>query len=55
MDLYLPADFHLLHDDAVTDWRDLPSRQPSDSPAARVACESARAVECSVDPTWLAI
>jgi hypothetical protein len=55
MDIYLPADFHQLHDDAVTDWRDQPSRQPAEAAATRAARESARAVECSVDPTWLAI
>jgi hypothetical protein len=55
MDTYLPADFHLLHDDAATDWRDLPARQPTDAAATRAVCESARAIECSVEPTWLAI
>jgi hypothetical protein len=55
MDTYLPADFHQLRDDVVTDWRDLPTRQPAEAAATRAASESARAVECSVDPTWLAI
>jgi len=55
MDTYLPADFHQLRDNVVTDWRDLPTRQPADAAATRAGCESARAVERSADPTWLAI
>jgi hypothetical protein len=54
MDIYLPADFHELHDDAVADWRDLSVQQTK--PDARViAAETQRVVERSVDPSWLAI
>ena len=35
MDTYLPSDFHLLHDDAVADWRDLPAGRMNPSESQR--------------------
>ncbi len=37
MDTYLPSDFHLLHDDAVADWRDLPAERVNSSESQRFA------------------
>ena len=55
MDIYLPADFHLLHDDATTDWRDLPAQRISQPARADAATQTQRAAESTVDPSWLAI
>jgi hypothetical protein len=55
MDIYLPADFHLLHDDAVTDWRDVPAQRAKSADTRTAISETQRAVEHSVDPSWLAI
>lgn len=52
MDIYLPADFHALHDDVVTDWRD------ASSDACEVSSMSnntKRNTSQDADPTWLAI
>jgi hypothetical protein len=55
MDIYLPADFHILRDDAVTDWRDAPAPPPSAD--ARLAPPQTQRIvaERCVDPSWLAI
>jgi hypothetical protein len=37
MDTYLPSDFHLLHDDAIADWRDLPAERVNSSESQRFA------------------
>lgn len=55
MDIYLPADFHALHDNAVTDWRDLPAQRTTPADVRLAVAEAQRAVERSVDPGWLAI
>ena len=57
MDTYLPADFHILHDAAPQDWRDVSTTQSSrsatqtqtDGPAIAVAVDLAS--RC-VDPSW---
>ena len=55
MDLYLPADFHLLHDDAAADWRDLPAPPLKSIERCLITCDSQREIAQSADPSWLAI
>jgi hypothetical protein len=52
MDVYLPADFHALHDDVVTDWRDLSSEVRDTSTSSS---RTMRNAEQDADPLWLAI
>ncbi len=52
MDVYLPADFHALHDDVVTDWRDMPNDTRD---VSAIAEDTAQRVTQDVDPSWLAI
>jgi hypothetical protein len=54
MDIYLPADFHELHDASVDDWRDL-STARSDRTAPiepRVNLRLADASDHCADPDW---
>jgi len=54
MDVYLPADFHALHHDVVTDWRDAhssPGGRDESATRPKVPHED----EHSVDPSWFAI
>lgn len=54
MDVYLPADFHALHDEVVTDWRDAHSPAGGrDEYAARPT--GPREDQHAVDPSWLAL
>jgi len=57
MDLYLPADFHELHDAAAEDWRDLStsSRLDDERKAARDLARGDRtsaAFNGCADPFW---
>ena len=49
MDIYLPADFHRLHDDVITDWRDASSSETT------AQANAAREDKHSVDPDWVAL
>ena len=55
MDLYLPADFHALHDRTDPDWRDAPSawarEYPSGDGAVHRLEERERINRCA-DPLW---
>lgn len=53
MDIYLPADFHALHDEFVTDWRD--AHSSSSGGDASAAPPVPHGDERNVDPSWLAI
>jgi len=52
MDIYLPADFHELHDSVADDWRDISStaRERAAAAARREADP-----ECCADPLWCVI
>jgi hypothetical protein len=55
MDTYLPADFHTLHDDAPTDWRDISSTCKPDAPTRTMLIAlvgDVRRAEDLVDPSW---
>ena len=59
MDIYLPADFHELHDAAPDDWRDISTssatheRSPSSSDHMRAPV--ADSPNACVDPLWRVI
>jgi len=53
MDIYLPADFHELHDAAADDWRDLSTtRSERTVVEPRADLRSADAVSDCADPDW---
>ena len=55
MDTYLPADFHILHDAAPQDWRDVSTTQASRGTTQMQADPRAIAIDLAsrcVDPTW---
>ena len=59
MDIYLPADFHELHDAAPDDWRDISTssatheRPPSSIEHANLC--GTNSPDTCVDPSWRAI
>ena len=52
MDVYLPADFHTLHDAIVADWRD--AAAPDRDAETRTSI-TAQANDQDIDPSWIAI
>jgi len=59
MDIYLPADFHELHDAAPDDWRDISTssatheRSPSSLEYANL--RGMKSPDTCVDPSWRVI
>ena len=59
MDIYLPADFHELHDAAPDDWRDISTssatheRSPSSIEHAKL--HATTSPDTCVDPSWRVI
>jgi hypothetical protein len=53
MDIYLPADFHELHDSVPDDWRDVSSSRPArERPADTLRDHDP---ELCADPSWRVI
>ena len=52
MDIYLPADFHELHDSVADDWRDVSSTRSRERAALMRRDDDA---ESCADPYWRAI
>jgi hypothetical protein len=54
MDIYLPADFHELHDAASEDWRDVSATRTERSAAMDPPCDRSPldAVNDCADPLW---
>ena len=59
MDIYLPADFHELHDTAPDDWRDISTSSATHerSPTSNEHANSPRtnSPETCADPSWRVI
>jgi hypothetical protein len=59
MDIYLPADFHELHDAAPDDWRDISTSSATHerSPSSNGGTDShgADPPDTCVDPSWRVI
>jgi hypothetical protein len=59
MDIYLPADFHELHDAAPDDWRDISTsfatHERSPSSNGPTASPRADSPDTCVDPSWRVI
>jgi hypothetical protein len=57
MDIYLPADFHELHDAAADDWRDLSTTRTERTATTepRADSRSIDAIDDCADPTWRVI
>lgn len=52
MDVYLPAEFHTLHDEIVADWRDAAA---PDRDAETRALIATQVNDEDIDPSWIAI
>lgn len=54
MDIYLPADFHQLHDSASADWREASSAWAREYPTSAVALddEERERINRCADPHW---
>ena len=59
MDIYLPADFHELHDAAPDDWRDISTSSATHErpPSSDIQFHSPRtdSPDACVDPSWRVI
>jgi hypothetical protein len=59
MDIYLPADFHELHDAAPDDWRDVSNssatHERSPSSIERANLHGKNSPDTCVDPSWRVI
>ena len=52
MDVYLPADFHTLHDAIVADWRDAAAADRDAEARASIAMQAS---DQDIDPSWIVI
>ncbi len=55
MDIYLPADFHELHDAAPEDWRDISTSCATHERATASNTRHADAGDECADPLWQAL